>query len=206
MVTQRQRGGEDSDRRMVAFLRGLNLGRRRLKMAELRGHFEDMRLERVDTYLASGNVVFDGEGAPAALEAAIQAHLRARLGYEVDTFIRTLPALGPVARLAGLDGPDGPGGLKEAEEKGFKPHVIFLKEAIDDAARESLVALESANDRFRPLGREVVWLRRGGLSDSPITHADLERALGGRTNTMRTLNTVRRIVAKFGAGERPSPC
>lgn len=184
-----QVGGEElPERRLVAFLRGINLGNRRLKMDELRGHFEALDLEGVATYLSSGNVVFDAAGDPAGLEARVEAHLEARLGYDVDTFIRVLPELGPLLALE----------LTEAEAGGFKPHVMFLKEEVDDAAERSLAALESSDDLFRSLGREVVWLRRGGLSDSPISHGDLDRALGGRTGTMRTLNTVRRIVAKFG--------
>lgn len=158
-------------------------------MDELRKHFEGMGLERVATYLSSGNVVFDGTDEPADLEPRIEEELETRLGYDVDTFIRALTELAP---LVALDG------LSAAEADGFKPHVIFLKQEVDDGAARSLAALESSDDVFRPLGREVVWLRRGGLSDSPITHGDLERALGGRTSTMRTLNTVRRIVAKFG--------
>jgi len=58
--------------------------------------------------------------------------------------------------------------------------------------------LETPDDKFHVLGREVVWFRRGGLSESSITAHDLEKALGGRKNTMRKLNTIQRIVAKFG--------
>lgn len=177
-----------SSQRVVAFLRGINLGGRRLKMEELQGHFEAMGLDPVETYLASGNVIFDGPGSGLeALEAEIEAHLERRLGYDVDTFVRTLQELGSLPILGEFDA---------LKEEGFKPHVIFLKEPAADDIERSLTALETPDDEFRPLGREVLWLRRGGLSDTPIAMADLARALG-RTNTMRTVNTVRRIVAKF---------
>jgi len=45
--------------RYVAFLRGINLGKRRVKMEQLRRHFEGFGLENVATFIASGNVVFD---------------------------------------------------------------------------------------------------------------------------------------------------
>ncbi len=178
-----------NSQRLVAFLRGINLGGRRLKMEELQGHFEAMGLDDVATYLASGNIVFDGGNvALGDLEAEIEAHLERRLGYGVDTFVRPLHELASLPILAEFDA---------LKAQGFKPHVIFLKEPADDDVERSLTALETPDDEFRPLGREVVWLRRGGLSDAPIATADLARALGGRTNTMRTVNTVRRIVAKF---------
>ena len=44
--------------RYVAFLRGMNLGKRRIKSSELVAHFEAMGLEDVATFRASGNVVF----------------------------------------------------------------------------------------------------------------------------------------------------
>lgn len=178
--------------RRVAFLRGINLGGRRLKMDELQTHFEAMGLAEVATYLASGNIIFaGGGGALADLEAEIEAGLESRLGYEVDTFVRTLPELASLPVLGELDA---------LNDEGFKPHIIFLKSTLGREAKEAFAALETHDDAFRSLGREVLWLRRGGLSDSDITTADLRRALGGRTSTMRTANTVSRIVAKFRMG------
>lgn len=175
--------------RMAAFLRGINLGNRRLTMAELEAAFEGLGYGGLATYLASGNVVFEGDGPEAGLESDIAAHLESELGYPVDTFVRPLSSLAPLLAVDGLDA---------AREAGFKPHCIFLKEAVDDRAAAALSALETPDDRFRVLGREVLWLRRGGLSDAPISPGDLERALAGRTSTMRTLNTVRRLLEKFG--------
>jgi uncharacterized protein (DUF1697 family) len=43
--------------RYVAFLRGINLGGRRIKNEELRRHFEEIGLEEVATFRASGNVI-----------------------------------------------------------------------------------------------------------------------------------------------------
>lgn len=176
--------------RRVAFLRGINLGNRRLTGDELRAHLEAGGLEDVAVYQASGNAIFDGDDRAAdAVERAIEAHLAEALGYRVDTHVRSMAELEP---LTGLDGVEGAG------TEGFKPHVIFLKSPVDPAAASALEALETPDDRFRVLGREVVWLRRGGLARAPITTADLEKALGTSSQTMRTLGTVQRIVKKFG--------
>ncbi|MFW5947699.1 MAG: DUF1697 domain-containing protein [Gemmatimonadota bacterium] len=176
--------------RLAAFLRGINLGNRRLTMDELAATFVDFGVENVATYQAAGNVVFDAHAPdPAALEARIETHLASALGYPVDTFLR------PLAGLASLPVLDG---VEAARAEGFKPHVIFLKQPVDDDAAAALGALETPDDRFRALGREVLWLRRGRLSDGPISTDDVKRALGRRTTTMRTLGTVLRLVAKFG--------
>ena len=73
----------------AALLRGINLGNRRVKMDELRGHFEDLGLTDAETYLASGNVVFGHSGSDLpGLERRVEAHLQEALGYEVATFVR----------------------------------------------------------------------------------------------------------------------
>ena len=75
--------------RYVAFLRGMNLGRRRIKNPELCAVFEDIGFTNVAAYLASGNVIFDAEDAEAdAVAVAIECGLRDSLGYEVPTFLR----------------------------------------------------------------------------------------------------------------------
>lgn len=176
--------------RHAAFLRGINLGKRRVKMAELRGHVETMGLEGVETFIASGNVVFDHPpGDLGRVEKEIENHLGDALGFRAETFVRPL---GELERLTKLDA------VEEAAEEGFHVHVIFVRSPLGEERAAALAALEGPDDRFHVLGREALWLRRGGMADSPITPRDLETALGARENTMRNLNTVRRMVAKFG--------
>ena len=77
--------------RYVAFLRAINVGGRHLvKMDALRRLFEELGFTNVETFIASGNVVFESKSRSAAsLEKAIEAHLQKSLGYEVKTFIRS---------------------------------------------------------------------------------------------------------------------
>ncbi|KFC64314.1 hypothetical protein FF80_02935 [Devosia sp. LC5] len=72
--------------RHVALLRGVNLGKRQVKSAELIAVFEAMGFANVKTLLASGNVLFDG-AAPerGKIETALQRHF----GFEIGTVLRT---------------------------------------------------------------------------------------------------------------------
>lgn len=160
-----------------------------MKMDRLRKHFVDFGLEGVETFIASGNVVFDYSGSGVrSLEKSIEQHLRAALGFEVETFVRPLAEL---VRLSELDA------VSSAVDAGFTPHVIFLRRNPSRKVEANLKTLETSDDRFHARGRELFWFRRGGLSDSPIAARDLEKALEGIGHSMRNLNTVRRIVAKF---------
>ncbi|MGH7445579.1 MAG: DUF1697 domain-containing protein [Longimicrobiales bacterium] len=180
--------------RYVALLRGINLGNRRLRMDELRRAFEALGLENVATFIASGNVVFDhGRSGLAALESRLEAHLESALGFRTDTFVRGLDELADISRADGID---------VARDDGFNIHVMFLRRPPASDIVRALGALEGPDDRFDVRGREVLWLRRGRLTDSPVKDRDLQKALGKAANTMRNLNTIEKIVAKYRrAGE-----
>jgi uncharacterized protein (DUF1697 family) len=58
-------------------------------MAELRAVAEGLGLTRVRTLIASGNLVFDGEGTPAELEARLEEAVESRFGFPVHIMVRT---------------------------------------------------------------------------------------------------------------------
>lgn len=189
-------GSSPTPARLAVFLRGINLGRRRVKNDELAAAFLKAEFTGVETYQASGNVVIDGSGeaAPgdlAALEARTEEAVHRELGFEADAFVRTLDAL---AALVEHDK------LVRGEAEGLTPHVIFLKAAPEPAAVDALQELWGPDDQFPILGCEVVWLRRGRLTDSEIQTRHLEKALGGVPSTMRKVTTLRRMVRRFGTG------
>jgi len=175
--------------RHAAFLRGINLGKRRLTMDQLRAAFEGFGLKDVATFIASGNVVFEHRGADTArLERDLEAHLADALGLPAATFVRSFAEL---ARLVAVDA------VADARDAGFNIHAVLLRERPGADARAALDRLEGADDRFTAHEREVLWLRRGRMSDAPFSTRDLERALGA-DQTVRNLNTVERMVKKFG--------
>ena len=177
--------------RSIAFLRAINVGGHTVKMEALRALVGELGYANVATFIASGNLIFDTPPTPtAALEAELERHLHAALGYEVLTFIRTA---GELAAIAGYL-PFGP------PEPGVHAlHVAFMKEPLGAAAEARLLALSSETDVFHAHGREFYWLCRTRLSDSPLSSgAALARAVGAPT-TMRNVTTVRKLAAKYPA-------
>ena len=67
----------------VAFLRGMNLGGRRITNDDLRAEFEALGFADVACFRASGNVVFSAKDGEAKLTSEIEAGLGEALGYEV---------------------------------------------------------------------------------------------------------------------------
>lgn len=174
----------------VAFLRGMNLGRRRIKNPELCGCFEDMGFTSVSAFLASGNVVFDGGDRPEpALAAEIAAGLEARLAYPVPTYLRSADEVRAIA------------GYRPFSEAALaatagKVQVALLAATPDAATQAAVLAGAPEDDRLHFDRRELYWLPQGGISTSALDLTALDRALGG--TTVRTHRTLTRLVARLG--------
>ncbi len=78
----------------IALLRGINVGGHNVKMDRLRELFGELGFDHVRSYIQTGNVFFEStETDKAALRTTIERHLRAVLGYEVATCLRTVEDL-----------------------------------------------------------------------------------------------------------------
>lgn len=179
--------------RHIAFLRGINVGGHRVGMDELRRLIGGCGFSDVSTFIASGNVVFessdeDGEG----LEREIEAHLHTELGYEVATFIRSAAELEAIAALE----PFG------AADPDHSMYVAFLHTPPADEAQRGLGDLRSEFDDFHVEGREIYWLCRGRMTESPAFKGGLTKAMGRTPTTTRKITTLRRMVAKYATPPR----
>lgn len=105
--------------RQVAFLRGINLGKRQIKMADLKTCLEGMGFTSVRTLLASGNVVFD---APEPSAAKIETWLENRFGFPVGVVLRSQLELREIVESK----PFG----KLVEDKATKLYATFLAEPV----------------------------------------------------------------------------
>jgi uncharacterized protein (DUF1697 family) len=174
----------------VAFLRAINVGGHLVKMDQLRMLFEALGFDNVETFIASGNVIFDAKSkTPAALEKKIEGHLLKALGYPVETFLRTVEQVVQVAKAQ-------PFAAKELTRDGTRLYVGFLAETPSEAAKAELAKCRNKANDFSIAGREVFWLCRVKFSETDFSGARLEKILKLKT-TLRNINTPQRIAAKY---------
>ena len=85
----------EAEKTYIALLRGINVGgHRKLKMADLRTIISDMGFENVQTYIQSGNVVFEASEIDTdELSRKIKLQVETTFGYEVPVIIRTAAVL-----------------------------------------------------------------------------------------------------------------
>ncbi len=178
--------------RYIAFLRAVNVGGRNVAMAAMRAHFGELGLTNVETFIASGNVIFDaGASGSRVLERKIESLLAKSLGWEVSTFVRTAAEVSAIAQCRPFE--------RKEMDSAVAFNVILLADPLKAAAAREVGKFKTAIDDFRVIGREVYWLCRKKQSDSTFTNNAFERALKVRA-TFRGMNTIRKLAAKYPPG------
>jgi len=156
-------------------------------MDRLRALFAEFGCAEVATHIASGNVLFGGEDTAAPeWEARIEAGLERALGYGVATFLRTPEELASILEAAPLrDAPEG-----------ATVYVGLTRSPLGRDERDRVLALGSAEDGVAVEGSQIYWTPAGRSSDSKLSGATFERALG-RAVTFRNDRTVRGVAEKL---------
>lgn len=174
---------------LIAFLRAINVAGHNVKMDALCGHFKALGLTQVETFIASGNVIFES-GSPdtAWLEESLERQLVAKLGYEIATFVRTRTDVAQLAHYGAFSE------TKLASAGAFC--VGFLKAPLTAAQAVKLQHFATDMDEFHAAGREIFWLCKVRQSESKFSNTQFERKLG-ISATFRSITTVQKLAAKF---------
>ena len=173
----------------IAFLRAINVGGHTVKMDHLRQLFESLDLTNVETFIASGNVIFESKTANSkSLEKKIEKKLHEELGYETTTFIRTNTEVAEIEKYK-------PFPQSQLNAAGAL-NIGFLADPLDDAAKRNLMSLRTAVDDFHIHGREIYWLCKKKQSESKVSNAAIEKALKVKS-TLRGVNTIKKLAEKY---------
>jgi len=177
----------------VALLRAINVGGHVVKMETLRALFAAMKFTDVETFIASGNVIFEArEHDSKKLERKIESRLKDAFGYEVGAFVRSASEVREIAGRTPFPA--------SAFTHGAVLYVVFLPSAPDAAGRNNVAALATEIDEFHVAGREVYWLCRKALEGRRSSGPPLGKALG-MSATVRNARTVVRIAERYCAAD-----
>jgi uncharacterized protein (DUF1697 family) len=173
----------------IAFLRAVNVGKRQVRMADLRAELEANGFTDAETFIASGNLrVTTTMRSAAKVEKELERVMEAWLGFDVPTMVRTPKQL-VAAYDAGSD-------LKSPVPGSPRHYLSFLKDAPPASAAKELESWDEPKERAQVVGREVhLWLG----SDRPkLTNATMEKILG-TLGTARDWKTVTKLAATWGS-------
>lgn len=156
----------------ISLLRGINVsGQKKIRMADLRSLYETLELKNVQSYLQSGNVVFDSKEQDAAkLRNLIEAQIEATYGFSV-----------PILILIGDDFRRLIGSrpfVKERSENPTRVMVTFFYERPDRSKLDALSIPENETCQF-VIGKHEIFLHcPDGYGRSKLSNNFFERKLG----------------------------
>jgi uncharacterized protein (DUF1697 family) len=161
--------------RYVALLRAVNVGGSSpLQMAELRSICADAGFARVETYIASGNVVFDSKASSAKVKAELEAGLLAYAKKPVGVIVRTATEIVGVLKANPLP-----------KAEGRYAYAIFLDRT---PPRDALDRVTGRTNEKIQLGKREIYVHYPtGMGRSKLKIA---AALSG---TARNMNTVAKL-------------
>jgi len=171
--------------RYIAFLRAINVGGRVVKMDDLKKILAMPGLKNITTYIQSGNVIFDSaETDKNVLVKKIEKKLLTALGYEVTTFLKTIPDIESIIKKNPFK--------KYPEEMGL--HVSFLSAAADKELVKQLLLLQSEYEQFNVTGSEAyILVRKGAYGETKFSNTFLEKKLKTQATT-RNWATVNKML------------
>lgn len=155
----------------ISLLRGINVsGQKTIRMAELKGVYESLRLRNVETYLQSGNVVFDSEELDrAALARRVEAAIERTFGYAVAVLIRGEDDFQRILSRNPF--------LNARQEDPAKLHVTFLAVTPPEGTWAGLPVVRDTADEFSPAGSEVYVFCPDGYGRTAFSNRYFEQRL-----------------------------
>ena len=178
----------------IALLRGINVGKNNaIGMADLKRMFEELGLDNVQTYIRSGNVLFQSEDSEDVLRIKIENEIEKRFGFSVAVILRTDMELKHIIENCPF-----------SEEEIAKAESLFDGECLYIALMGEVPLQENIqhwgtyrndSNKYKFDGRNVFLLFHHSIRDSKL--ASQIHKLGVPV-TIRNLNTINKLVDLAG--------
>ncbi len=168
----------------IAILRGINVGgRRKILMADLSSLFQGLGFANIQTYIQSGNVVFEtnSKADNVALSNRIEQSISKTFGFEVPVIIRTDDEIEQAIS-------NNPFLINKAEVEGF--FLTFLKDVPSSKKLESIKSFDFSPDKFEVIGKDIFGFCAGNYHKTKLSNQFFESKLkvSATTRIWKTAN------------------
>lgn len=174
--------------RYIAILRGINVGaNRKVPMAELKVLCAELGLINVQSYIQSGNIIFElAKPKPvSALQDRLHLTISETFGFDIPVIVRTAEEMAKSIANNPF--------LKEKDADIERLHLTFLKENPSPELVEKIKQLQFLPDRFDIIGNDVFIYCENGYGTSKLINPFFEKKLGV-TATTRNWKTVMKLL------------
>jgi uncharacterized protein (DUF1697 family) len=170
--------------RLIALLRAVNVGGRKLAMAELRALCAGLGWRDVETYIQSGNVVFAAPGEAEAVEAQLEAAILERFALDVPVMVRTAAQWSDYAAANPFPG-------AALDEPNRLLLLVSKRPPAEDAA-DRLMERARAGECVKAAGGALWFHFPEGVGTSKLTPSAIDKAAGS-PSTGRNWRTVLKL-------------
>lgn len=151
----------------IAMIRGINVGGKNIiKMADLKRMSENLGLFKVQTYIQSGNILFESDEEEEVLRIKIENQIERVFGFPAAVILRTSQDMEKIIRNC----PFSEEAILEAKatSEGESIYVALLQKKPLPEKIELLNSYRSTSDEFQINGREVFLLFHKGIRKSKL--------------------------------------
>jgi len=170
----------------ISMLRGINVsGQKKIRMADLKSLYESLGLDNVQTYVQSGNVVFDSDEQDIdKLRNSIETQIEKQFGFSVPVLIRTMVDFKRVVENHPF-----------AQEEAIRVLVTFLYEIPEESKWKELSHHKDKVDQFVLGEQEIFLFCPGGYGKTKLSNTFFEKKLDvvATTRNWKSVNTLYEI-------------
>lgn len=177
----------------IALLRGINVGgKNKIKMADLKRILTESGLKRVQTYIQSGNVLFESDETEGVLRQHIEQQIETAFGFPISVVLRTEKELRAVTsecpftkeQVAAVDAASDTESL----------YVAFLMDKPTDQDLERLRKYETDQEQYHILGRDIYLLFTDSVRNSKLATQMQKLSSPSTTRNWKTVSKLLSLI------------
>jgi uncharacterized protein (DUF1697 family) len=177
----------------IALLRGINVGgNNMIKMADLKRMFESIGLARVETYIQSGNVIFESNEIEDTLRKNIGDGLEKTLRISSPVILRTAGELERLIQDCPFSGEE----ITKAESSNSEGESFYVSLLTQAPAQEKvglLNAYRNEDDEYRIINRDIYLLFRHSIRNSKLANSLQKLDVPGTVRNWKTINKLQAL-------------
>jgi uncharacterized protein (DUF1697 family) len=174
----------------IALLRGVNVGaKNRIKMADLQQTLEAAGLGKVETYIQSGNIIFESNEGEEAVQLKIEGTIKQSFGLNISTVLRSAEELSQLIQNCPFTEKE----IREAEAantEGESLYIALLQKTPPKEKTEKLTRYTTPDDTYQIRNRDIYLLLKHSIRNSKLAVA-LDKL--GAPITVRNYNTIQKL-------------
>lgn len=175
----------------LSILRGINVsGQKKILMSDLKQIYEQLDLKKVQTFIQSGNVIFESKSNKLLAEK-IEQKIRENYAFDVPVIIRTMAEMETTIK-------NNPFLITKGIELD-KLHVTYLSEALTVESIKKIKEYNFEPDTFHIIEKEIYIHCPNGYGRTKLTNTFFEKKLNvcATTRNWKTSNELLTIMKTY---------